>query len=47
MVVETEECMNTISSVESQLTTGRQLTLEQSEINNRNVNGTPPEGRPH
>ena len=47
MVVETEECVNAISSVESQLQSDRNITLEQSEINNRNAPGTPPEGRPN
>ena len=46
MVVETEECVNAIASVENQLVTDRQLTLEMSEINVRNASGTPPEGRP-
>ena len=47
MVVETEECVNTIASIENQLVTDRQLTLEMSEINDRNAPGKPPEGRPH
>ena len=47
MFVETKEYVNAISSVEIQLTTDRQLMLEQFEINDRNAPGTSPEGRPH
>ena len=43
----TEECVNAISSVESQLKNDRDLTIEFSPINDRNASGTPPEGRPH
>ena len=45
--VETPECTNAVSSVESQLKSDRDLIIEQSEINNRNAPGTPPEGRPN
>lgn len=47
MVVETEECVKAITSGENQLRAVRQLTLELSEIDNGNVSGTPPEGRPN
>ena len=47
MVVATEECVGAISSVESQLKSDRDLTIEFSQINDRNAYGTPPEGRPH
>ena len=47
MVVETPECVDAISSVESQLKSDRNLTIESSQINDRNAFGTPPEGRPH
>ena len=47
MIVETEECVNAISSVESQLQSDRQLSIEFSDMNDRNASGTPPEGRPH
>ena len=42
MVVETEECVGAISSVESQLKSDRDLTIEFSQINDRNASGTPP-----
>lgn len=47
MVVETKECINAIASVESQLQNERALTIELSEISDRYISGTPPEGRPH
>lgn len=47
MVVETQECINAISSVESQLQSDRDLTIEFSEVYNGSMDGTPPEGRPN
>ena len=47
IVVETEECVQAIASVENQLVTDRQLKIEMSEISDRNISGIPPKGRPH
>lgn len=47
MVVETEECVNAISSVENQLQSDRNLTIELSQIEKLQYYPDHPEGRPN